>query len=279
MANESRRFLTRLLELAIGLALVGTGASAAAAVAGTEGSQAASGTLDLQVTFGMVSNLFACPPDVLPPGVPPAATECRARTSTVSVRGLGTVSLTYTWPLGVGPPTCAADFAKALAATGRLSVAGKGDITFALAEGARCVPIATLPQNEPQEFTITGGTGPFAGAAGRGTVAGRSIGGGVGSETWTGTLEVPGLEFDVTPPTLSGATAKTVRVPKKGAKSARVTFKVTATDDVDGSVPATCQPRSGSRFRIGRTRVTCEATDGSANTATASFTVTVRARR
>ena len=232
----------------------------------------AAGSLDLKVTFGMASNLVPCPPDA-----PPDAFECRARTATGFARGLGNVTEIYGWSYGLGPPTCPADWVKPFATTGRLVVAGKGEITFALAEGARCAP--AFPQNEPQELTITGGTGPFAGASGRGTVAERSIGGGVGTETWTGTLEVPGLEFDVTPPTLSGATAKTVRVPKKGAKSARVTFKVTATDDVDGSVPATCQPRSGSRFRIGRTRVTCEATDGSANTATASFTVTVRARR
>jgi hypothetical protein len=240
--------------------------------------QAAAGALDLQVTFRLVSNLFGCPPDVLPPDVPPAATQCRARTSTASVRGLGTVSLTYTWPLGVGPPACAADLARALPATGRLSVAGKGEITFALAEVAQCVPEAGFPQNRPQEFTITGGTGPFAGAVGRGTVAGRSIGGGVGSETWTGTLDVPGLTFDLTPPTLSEANAKSVRVPKK-AKTARVTFELTATDDVDGSVPVSCQPKSGSRFKVGRTRVRCEATDTSANTAKAAFTVTVQRRR
>jgi hypothetical protein len=180
----------------------------------------------------------------------------------------------------VGPPTCAAFLAKALAATGRLSVAGKGEITFALAEAERCVPSDAFPfpQNEPQEFTITGGTGPFAGAAGKGTVAARSIGGGIGSETWTGTLVVPGLTFDLTPPTLSGANAKTVRVPKK-AKTARVTFKVTATDDVDGSVPVSCRPKSGSRFKVGRTGVRCEATDTSANTAMAGFTVTVKRRR
>jgi hypothetical protein len=260
----------RWVGIVLGFTLV-TAATAAGPAASEP--QAAAGALDLQVTFRLVSNLFACPPDV-----PPAATECRARTSTVSVRGLGTVSLAYTWPLGVGPPTCARpDFAKALAAKGRISVAGKGEITFTLAEGSRCVSLDALPQNEPQEFTITGGTGPFAGAAGRGTVAERSIGGGVGTETWTGTLDVPGLTFDLTPPTLSGANAKTVRVPKK-AKTARVTFKVTATDDVDGSVPVSCQPKSGSRFKVGRTRVRCKATDTSANTAKAAFTVTVKRR-
>ena len=111
-------------------------------------------------------------------------------------------------------------------------------------------------RNEPQELTTTGGTGPFAAASGRGTLE-RSLAGGAGTETWTGTLEVPGFEFDLTPPKLIGASAKTVRVPKKGAKSARVTFKVTATDDVDGAVPVSCQPKSGSRFKVGKTTVRC----------------------
>ncbi|MFN0153504.1 MAG: HYR domain-containing protein [Gaiella sp.] len=93
--------------------------------------------------------------------------------------------------------------------------------------------------------------------------------------TWTGTLTVPGLDFDVTPPTLAGATNKTVRA-KKGAKSARVVVGVTAQDDRDGTLPVSCSARSGSRFRIGRTPVTCSSTDGSANTAKATFTVTVR---
>jgi len=278
MATESRRFLTRLLELAIGLALVGTGASAAAAVAGTEGSQAASGTLDLQVTFGMVSNLFPCPADILPSGVPLDTTQCRDRTGTGFARGLGSVSETYRWALAFGPPTCPPNFNKPLAAIGRLSIAGKGEMSFTLAEGARCVLDVGITQNEPQEFTITGGTGAYAAASGRGTVEQRSIGGGVGTETWTGTLDAPGLTFDLTPPTLGGAVSKTVRAPK-GARSARVTFKVTATDDVDGSLPVSCQPKSGSRFRIGRTKVTCEAVDTSANTATSSFTVTVKRAR
>ena len=196
--------------------------------------------------------------------------------------------MAYTLPLDVGPPTCpaAADepynlarFGKPLATTGRLSVAGKGEVlTFTLAEGARCAPLFVGSTDWPeQEFTITGGTGPFAAASGRGMVE-RWAGGGYETETWTGTLEVPGLEFDVTAPKLNGAGSKTVRVPK-GAKTARVTFKVTATDDVDGAVPVSCQPKSGSRFKLGRTTVGCEATDSSGNTVNGAFTVTVKPRR
>ena len=183
---------------------------------------------------------------------------------------------------GRGAPTCATDFAKALPTTGRLVVHGKGAITFTLAEGPRCVGYGAgppEPQNEPQELTITGGTGLFATASGSGKLEARALVGGAGTETLTGTLEVPGLTFDVTPPTLSGATAKTVRVAEKGAKTARVTFMVTATDDVDDSRPVSCQPKSGSRFKVGKTTVRCETSDSSGNTGKAAFVVTVKPRR
>ncbi len=209
--------------------------------------------------------------------MPPNTTECHARTpwATVSntVPGLGSLSeTTYTWPLGMGPPTCPADLGKPLATTGWLTVAGKGDITFTLAEGARCVGYGAA-WNEPQEFTITGGTGPFAGASGSGKVERGFDFEGYWGETWTGTLTAPGL--DLTLPKLTGAVAKTVRA-AKGAKSARVTFDVTATDDGGGDIPVSCHPRSGSRFPLGKTTVLCAATDSSGNTATAGFTVTVK---
>jgi hypothetical protein len=248
------------------LAVLVTGATAAA---GTGGSQSASGTLGLQATFTMISNLVPCPAQA-----PPHSLECRARTATASVRGVGRATEVYGWSYAWGPPTCPASLHKPLATTGRLVVAGKGTITFALAEGGRCFG-PEPPQNEPQELTITGGTGPFAGASGRGRVGARSIGGGTGIETWTGTLEVPGLDFDLTRPTIAGAADKVVRA-KRGAKSTRVAFRVTARDDRDGALTTQCMPRSGSKFKLGRTRVACSATDSSANKATASFTVTVR---
>ena len=84
-----------------------------------------------------------------------------------------------------------------------------------------------------------------------------------------------GLEFDVTPPTLSGAVDKTVRA-RKGSKRVPVTYAVTGSDAVDGSVPVSCLPRSGSRFKIGRTLVKCSATDTSANAKAGGFRVTVK---
>lgn len=57
---------------------------------------------------------------------------------------------------------------------------------------------------------------------------------------------------------------------------ASVAYTATAVNP-DGSAPSiTCTPPSGSVFRLGTTTVSCSATDGHGNTATASFTVTVR---
>jgi large repetitive protein len=58
---------------------------------------------------------------------------------------------------------------------------------------------------------------------------------------------------------------------------ARVTFSVTATDAVDGTIAATCDPQAGSMFPLGQTTVSCTARDAAGNAAQpASFTVAVR---
>jgi hypothetical protein len=78
------------------------------------------------------------------------------------------------------------------------------------------------------------------------------------------------------PPAVTGATGKTVRGPRC-AKRARVTYTITARDEVDGVVPVSCRLKSVSFFKMGRTLVRCSATDTSANARTATFTVTVKA--
>ena len=257
----------RRLAVLLGLAaIVGT----MALVAAPSSTPLAAGTLNLRGALRVISQGASCPP-----GAPADAGGCRARVGKGSVPGLGATSEIYDWFYRLGPPTCpAAEDGKPQPTTGRLVVAGKGEIRFALAEGKQCVDIEPL-RNEPQDVTITGGTGAYEGASGSGTLD-RSFSGGFGSDTWTATLVVPGLEFDVTPPTLSGATSKTVRAPK-GAKRIRVTYAVTASDAKDGQVPVTCVPKSGSRLPIGRTAVRCSATDSSANRGTAAFRVTIKA--
>jgi hypothetical protein len=246
-------------------------ASTAALASPPSSASHAAGTLNLRATVAVSSLSVACPR-----GQSPEPDDCRARSGRGLVPGLGSVSETYTWSYRMGPPACPPGLGKPLGTTARLGVAGKGEIHVALADGGRCIEMEPL-RNEPQSFTITGGTGAYAGASGSGT-AERAVSSGSGTETWTGTLTVPNLEFDLTRPTIAGAANKVVRA-KRGAKTARVAFRVTAQDDRDGTLATRCTPRSGVRFKIGRTRVVCSATDSSANTATASFTVTVRRTR
>jgi len=109
-------------------------------------------------------------------------------------QGAATFPDSEAWPrttcgVRIGPPNCPANVGKPLATTGRLLVAGKGELRFALADGAACIDIEPL-RNMPQDFTITGGTGSYEGATGSGRVE-RSLGGGVGTETWIGTVVAP----------------------------------------------------------------------------------------
>jgi hypothetical protein len=79
---------------------------------------------------------------------------------------------------------------------------------------------------------------------------------------------------DTTPPVITCPANITVAAPA-GTCSAVVTFTVTATDTCSGALTPTVTPASGSTFAIGTTTVNASATDGSGNTSTCSFTVTV----
>ncbi|MFB6977776.1 VWA domain-containing protein [Streptomyces scopuliridis] len=56
---------------------------------------------------------------------------------------------------------------------------------------------------------------------------------------------------------------------------ARVELTVTAVDGNDGRLPVRCKPASGSLFPVGRTLVTCSATDSNGNTGSDTATVEV----
>jgi hypothetical protein len=80
---------------------------------------------------------------------------------------------------------------------------------------------------------------------------------------------------DTTPPVLAGVPSDIV-VGNGTPAGAVVNYKSpTATDLVDGSVPVSCLPSSGSFFPLGGTEVTCTATDAHGNSGSASFHVTV----
>jgi HYR domain len=268
-SRRRRAYLVLVASLALA-----TGATQADAR--TSAPRVAAGTFALQAELSLSSQRVVCPPG--------APTEtCAAQSTKGLVAGLGSVSAQYYKFLTIGPPSCAENFGRTLAYPIRLVVAAKGEIQVTLAAAADCVESGTgALRTQAQAFTVTGGTGIYAGASGTGTVE-STLGeegprGHFGSQTWKGTLSVAGLEFDTSPPTISGAVAKIVRAPR-GVKRVRVTYAVTASDDVEGQIPVSCDPKSGSRFALGRTMVTCSATDTSGNGRTAKFTVTVKRRR
>jgi HYR domain len=259
--------MKRLLALAIA-GLLTAGATLPTGAPGS--SSRASGTLQIDATFAVKwRGVAGCPPGTS------AALSCYEFVGNALVRGLGRVTERYTKTfdgnLGGG---CVHTLATAV-----IAVDGRGEITLSML-GPACELLP--PARSSFDATITGGSGPFVGASGMirisSSVSERGAGEGIAIDRWSGTLIVPGRDFDLTTPTLEGAVSKTVRAPRK-AKHVRVHYTVTARDAVDGSVPVACTPRSGGFFKLGRTKVKCSATDSSANTGRAEFTITVRRAR
>ena len=235
-------------------------------------------------TFALEAKLEWQGGDAPCPAGTPAMLDCHPHPGGPSpVRGLGAVSQTYLYPVEGNPAGCLDGYHVA-GYPATLAVKGKGEIRLAVDGLGDCLagPPADTVVSNTQRFTVTGGSGPYAGASGEGTVqhiAHRLVSGhAAGTDVWKGALVVPGLEFDLAPPRISGAVDRTVRA-RRGIKRLEVTYKVAAVDDVDGAMPASCKPRAGSQFKLGRTLVSCSATDRSANTATAKFTITVKAGR
>jgi hypothetical protein len=220
-----------------------------------------SGGLALRATFAVKGFAATCPDGTR------AATECFAISGTAAVPGLGLVTEKYMAFDDQSDTACRHTSWAPVVWT----VAGKGEIDASLAPATGCDGKGQFIGSGM--FTITGGSGTYGGASGNGTETAADL----VSDTWTVSLSVPGVEFDTTAPAIAGARRTTVRVPD-GVNRVRVRFVVTAVDAVDGSVRVTCRPRSGSMFKLGRTRVTCSATDSSANTATATVVVVVKRR-
>jgi hypothetical protein len=125
------------------------------------------------------------------------------------------------------------------------------------------------------DWVVTGGTGLYAGATGSGSQNVRPEDDGDEVNThYVGSIAVPGVAFDTSRPTMRGV-PRAISV--RSSRPAVVRYRTpTAVDAVDGAVPVTCAPRSGTRFSLGRTTVHCAAVDTSANEIVASFVVTVR---
>jgi hypothetical protein len=82
--------------------------------------------------------------------------------------------------------------------------------------------------------------------------------------------------FDGEPPVIAVDPSGDRWIELEAANGSTVFWTATATDVVDGPVPVSCSPPSGSIFPLGTTTVTCTAADAAGNSATTTFTVTVR---
>ena len=239
---------------------------------------ASAGPFPLQLAISWTDSLTTCLSGYTP------TTECNLRsTSRVAVPGLGFVSQTYVAPIETAPASCPGGEYQISAYPAHLDVRGRGTISLAVATASQCAHAGTDILSVSQTFQIVGGTGVFAGASGNGVVSRTDTGfsdHGSGTDHWDGTITAPAWDaVDLTPPTIRGAANKIVRAPRN-ARTVRVRYRVTATDDTDPTVSVRCKPASGSRFKVGRrTRVRCAAGDLSANIAHAAFRVTVGHRR
>jgi hypothetical protein len=84
----------------------------------------------------------------------------------------------------------------------------------------------------------------------------------------------PASEVDTIPPVITVPNDPVFEA--TGPDGKVITYKVVATDAVDGIVSVTCTPPSAYRFQIGDIKVLCKALDKKGNMASASFTVKIQ---
>jgi HYR domain len=259
-------FTSTVLVLVVGLAMF---AATSSVRASPDVSMRASGTLRVsQATLAGHVNQTTCPPAEDP------STICFDSKTSGVIRGLGVVAVTNLNVVEDPDSSCERWHSSPV-----LTVAGKGKLDLSVNPSRQCITPQTGVISATLPFTIASGSGIYAGATGHGTFKTYGGPGTTNRQTDTidGTVSVPGLTFDLTPPVISGAKSKTVVAPKR-AKGARVRYAVIARDGAK-RVSVSCRPPSGSLFKVGRTRVRCRSMDASGNVATASFGVLVRRGR
>ena len=202
----------------------------------------------------------------------PAGTAPMTRTVTVTVSGAewknssgvtgSTVSLQATYDVVV---SCSDSTAPVL------NLPSNQVVEATSASGA--VVTYTATANDAVDGAVTPSCSPVSGATfalGTTTVdcSATDTAGNTSSGSFTVTVRDTTAPV-VTPP--ANVTAEAT-----SASGAAVTYgAASASDLVDGSVPASCTPASGSTFALGNTTVTCTATDAHSNTGSATFTVSV----
>ncbi|MBA3843522.1 MAG: HYR domain-containing protein [Actinobacteria bacterium] len=179
------------------------------------------------------------------------------------IRGLGAVRFTAIGHTDMSDPTCGKSTEQFT-----FEAPGKGTIVVNGTVEGCSTPFSATFNRVKIDFSSTAGVDHFLGVTGSGSIVSNGA-----AIQLTGQLDAPGVTFDLAPPTFRGAVNHAAK--SSGPAGARVRFSVSAVDAVDGALKASCTHRSGSVFRIGITRVTCSATDSSANRGRATFSVKV----
>jgi hypothetical protein len=175
-----------------------------------------------------------------------------------------------TFPLGTTRVNCSASDSRGNTGSGFF------DVTLTTTPGTNPYDVtaeATGPDGARVTFSVGGddedgrpGSGGCAPAPGTTFPLGATT---VTCPSGTFTVTV----VDTTPPALS--VPADITAVATGPTGAIVTYDVTASDLVDGSVAVSCSPPSGSMFVLGTTTVNCSASDSRSNSASASFRVIV----
>jgi hypothetical protein len=189
-----------------------------------------------------------------------------------------------TFPLGTTTVNCSAKDAAGNTATGSFtvtvrdttppSVGSPASITAEATSAAGAVVTYTTP-------TATDTVGPASPAVSCSPASGSTFPLGTTTVTCSATDTAGNTGSSTFTITVQDTTAPVLSLPAPvaeatGPAGAVVTYIATASDVVDGPLTPTCSPPSGSTFALGATTVNCSATDAAHNTATGSFTVTVR---
>jgi len=217
---------------------------------------------------------------------PSGATVSYITSASDSLSGLDTFSCTppsgSTFPIAATTVSCSATDKAGNTATGAFTVTVQdktapvvtvpADITVNASGPAGAVVTFTASALDVVDGSLTPTCTPSSGSTfmlGSATVtcSVTDKAGNLGSVSFNVTVA------DRTPPALTLPSDMTVQATSPGG--AVVTFSASASDLVDGSVPVTCTPASGSTFLGGTTVVTCSAMDKAGNSASASFKVTV----
>jgi len=190
----------------------------------------------------------------------------------------------YVFPIGTTQVTCTATDSAGNESSESFTVTVIEDTTPTVITVPNNITVKTTDLSKSVEFTVTAtdavdgsiipSCSPISGYVfPRGTTqvtcTAMDSAGNESSESFTVTI----IEEDTTPPVIIVQSDMVVNTTINNPLP--VTFSVSVSDDLDGNIVPTCVPSSGSDFPIGKTKVTCTATDTSGNTSSESFSITV----